>query len=80
MDGNTPMPFWTKEFHLPPELTKEEALARPATAYFRSHAPATLQDFSSVVRFAFNGSKAIYFSDRTGTDVRTMEQPDMVHP
>lgn len=29
-----------------PELTKEEALARLATAYFRSHAPATLQDFS----------------------------------
>ena len=25
---------------------KEEALARLATAYFRSHAPATLQDFS----------------------------------
>ena len=31
---------------LTPELTKEEALARLATAYFRSHAPATLQDFS----------------------------------
>lgn len=29
-----------------PELAKEEALARLATAYFRSHAPATLQDFS----------------------------------
>ena len=29
-----------------PELTKEEALARLATAYFRSHAPATLPDVS----------------------------------
>lgn len=28
-----------------PELTKEEALERLATSYFRSHAPATLQDF-----------------------------------
>lgn len=28
-----------------PDLTKEEALARLARSYFRSHAPATLQDF-----------------------------------
>lgn len=28
-----------------PDLAKEEALARLATSYFRSHAPATLQDF-----------------------------------
>lgn len=28
-----------------PELTKEEALARLARSYFRSHAPATMQDF-----------------------------------
>ena len=59
-----------------PELTKEEALARLATAYFPRY-PARLL---LVVWFAFNGSKASHFSDRTGTDVRTMEQPDMVHP
>ncbi|MDD3040249.1 winged helix DNA-binding domain-containing protein [Bacteroides sp.] len=28
-----------------PEITKDEALARLARSYFRSHAPATLQDF-----------------------------------
>ena len=63
-----------------PELTKEEALARLATAYFRSHAPAYPARLLLVARFAFNGSKASHFSDRTGTDVRTMAQPDMVHP
>lgn len=35
------------EEHVPPtpELTKDESLARLARSYFRSHAPATLQDF-----------------------------------
>ena len=28
-----------------PELTKDESLARLARSYFRSHAPAVLQDF-----------------------------------
>ena len=29
-----------------PEITKDEALARLARSYFRSHAPAVLQDFN----------------------------------
>ena len=50
-----------------PELTKDESLARLARSYFRSHAPAVLQDFVWWSGLPITDARqAIYLMDRHG--------------
>lgn len=63
-----------------PRTDERRSAGPPGYSLFPQPCPCYPARLLLVVWFAFNGSKASHFSDRTGTDVRTMEQPDMVHP
>lgn len=63
-----------------PELTKDESLARLATGYFRSHAPATLQDFVWWSGLPVTEARqAIYLIDSELTTEQWKEQTWYIH-
>ena len=63
-----------------PELTKDESLARLARSYFRSHAPAVLQDFVWWSGLPITDARqAIYLIDSELTAVEWKEQTWYIH-
>lgn len=63
-----------------PEITKDEALARLARSYFRSHAPAVLQDFIWWSGLPVSEAKQAIYVNRIRIDGRAMEWTNMVCP